>query len=237
MKIFRISVLAKMTSISIIAMTMMSCQKEFEFVSTIYQNDFEEGDSWDGLFNSQVIEFNNTRMLGNYHDGWIQLHLTDLPTHSILRFEFDLYILDSWDGNNTGNNGPDRWFMEVKKEWEYEQNSIEDWKYVTTFSNAGDPSRGLCFQELGCVPQSYPDRYPSFNFPRTGADQEMNGRCLQDDRPNGAMLYRFSQTILHDYSELHLFIYDSLVQDNAFSEPCDESWALDNLRITAFNEI
>ncbi len=237
MKILRISILIKIIGLSVLASSMISCQKEFEIVATIYENNFEDGEPWIELTNAQVLEFNDSRMLGNYHDGGFEVHMIDLPDHQILQFEFDLYIIDSWDGNNVSSGGPDKWFMEVKKEWDFNQPSVEDFKFETTFSNAGDPSRGLCFQELRCIPQSYPGPFPSFNLPRTDAVEEVNGFCLHRDRSNGAMRYRISQSILHDYSELHLYFYDSLVQDNAFSEPCDESWAIDNLSIRAFDEI
>ncbi len=237
MKILSYSAFPKTIGAVMIFMTILSCQQEFEFAAVIYENDFEDSTTFNGLTRHMTLQFDNSQMLGNYHDGGFELHMIDLPDHEILQFEFDLYILDSWDGNNAGNNGPDRWFMEVKREWKFNDQSAEDFKFETTFSNTGDPSRGLCFQELHCIPQSYPNRFPNFNLPRTEAVSRMNGLCLHRDRSNGASKYRITQTIFHDYSELHLFFYDSLVQDNAFSEPCDESWALDNLRILAFDEI
>ena len=235
MKNFKLFPYLRVLGLSSLFFVTLSCQKEFEIVSVIYENNFNDTTQYSGITNALPFEFNNSLMLGNYHDGGFRLDLIDLPSHQILQFEFDLYIMDSWDVND--NNGPDRWIMEVRKEWDFDQRSVEDFIFETTFSNTGDPSRSLCFQELYCNLQSYPNQFPSFNLPRTGAIEELNGYCHNDDLINGTMRYRITQTILHDYSELHLFIYDSLVQDNAFSEPCDESWALDNLKITAFDEI
>lgn len=232
-------VLSKRRGLGLLLLSFLciSCQKEFDVVFEVYRTNFELDESDLELTNQQYIDFDNSRMIGNYHDGGFEFHQIDLPSHSFIRVVFDLYILDSWDGNNMDAGGPDRWFMVSRRKWKIDQISQGDFEFETTFSNAGDPSRYDCFQEIGCKLQSYPGAYPSFNFPRTGAAEEFFGLCGKADLENGAMRYRVSQTFPHEHSEIHLFFYDSLVQDNAFSEPCDESWAMDNLRIFAIDEI
>lgn len=231
----KVSLVIKGLTATLVALLSFSCQKDYELVSEIYSSDFEE-EPFGGLTGAKVVEFNGSQMLGNYHDDGFQLHLIDLPDHKLLRIDFDLWIIDTWDGNNNGDNGPDRWFMEVKKEWEIDEHSIGDFMFETTFSNTGDHAVTPCFEELGCAFQSYPGRYPSYNFPRTESIGQANGYCWNQDLPNGATLYQISQTIFHDFSELHLFFYDSLVQEIASTKHCNESWALDNLQIIAIDQ-
>src|SRR5215470_94662 len=46
-------------------------------------------------------------------DETVTLTLRDLRSHTLATVAFDLYILKSWDGNNT-NYGPDRWSLSVQ---------------------------------------------------------------------------------------------------------------------------
>ena len=77
------------------------------FASTVYTNDFESG-SLGAIQNAQVKETEGYKNhgFGDYY-AWsdaketnaITLQLNDLPEHSYLKIEFDLAVINSWDGN------------------------------------------------------------------------------------------------------------------------------------------
>ena len=235
----KVSEIIRFLAVALLLVSLASCQKEYEVVATVFRSGFEadEPTVLDNIPYAQFLEYDNSRMLGVYHNGGFEMHFVDLPDHDLLRIDFDLYIIDSWDGNKTSVSGPDRWFMESRREWTREEPaSVDDFLYETSFSNAGDPEESPCLVEFGCSFQSYPGRYPSSNLPRTGIRRRINGFCHFDDLDNGTSVYRISQTIVHNFNELHLFFYDSLVQVNTQVKPCDESWALDNLTIRAIAE-
>lgn len=56
---------------------------------------------------------NRTRMfLGDFSNETVSLRLDELPPHAALLLEFDLLILNTWDGN-TPESGPDIWSLSV----------------------------------------------------------------------------------------------------------------------------
>jgi len=77
------------------------------FAISVYTNDFENG-SLGAIQNAQIKETEGYKNygFGNYY-AWsnatetnaITLQLNDLPEHSYLKIEFDLAVINSWDGN------------------------------------------------------------------------------------------------------------------------------------------
>jgi hypothetical protein len=65
-----------------------------------YTNDFEDnGDGWSvGQLNDAP---NGQSFLGEFNNETVTLTVTDLPTHTQVTVEFDLYVIRSWDGNQT----------------------------------------------------------------------------------------------------------------------------------------
>ena len=85
----------------------------------IYSTDFETGVDvdWsnDNMSTSAHGGFNSTHYHGNYStSGSTTLTLADLPSHTQLSLEFDLYLFQSWDGNNT-DWGPDYFSLGLAK--------------------------------------------------------------------------------------------------------------------------
>jgi hypothetical protein len=119
----------------------------------VYANDFE--DSADPL-----VEWSNPvtdttpeggrRFLGQFGSDTVELTLTDLPPHSSVTVSFDLYIINTWDGNF----GPDLWEF-----------SVTDGPTLlhTTFG-ATDAE----------TPQAYPDNYPEGDHPQGAGAAEVN---------------------------------------------------------------
>jgi hypothetical protein len=65
-----------------------------------YTNDFEDnGDGWSvGQLSSAP---SGEGFLGEFNNETVTLTVTDLPTHTQVTVEFDLYVIRSWDGNQT----------------------------------------------------------------------------------------------------------------------------------------
>ena len=200
-----------------------SCAKKISNEAVIYSNDFEKADL-NHITGGVITSYNGSRVLGNYNNGRFELILNELPEHDLIDVSFDLYIHDSWEGNqqlNEMQNGPDIWGMKVNgKSYIY-----------TTFSNLD------CVTGNICPPQSYPADYPNNNYnPRSGATKtNLPGFCSQLSKSNGTTLYRISKSISHSDKTLVLECFDELKQKDAADPKCDESWTVDNIKIKAIN--
>ena len=196
-----------------------TCAKETKSDVVVYENDFESGNLMD-ITSGKIASFNSTKVLGRYNNSGFKLALTGLPAHTLVEISFDLYILDSWDGNKLGVDGPDIWNMKVDG---------KDYIY-TTFSN-GNCGGGFC------LPQSYPNAYKnSDNNPATGAfNKSLKGACHFSTMVGGASMYKITKRIQHNGSNLTLECLDQLIQTNVIDPLCDESWAVDNIKIRAIN--
>jgi gliding motility-associated-like protein len=124
----------------------------FKPSDTLYFNDFENliGSEFSA---TTTMSFSGSSVLGNFGDQTITLSLSSLPIDSI-RLSFDLWIHDSWDGNNS-LDGPDS----LSISWN--QNSL----LHTTFSN-----------QTGGI-QSYPNNYPVNNPSKTGSILSASSLC------------------------------------------------------------
>src|SRR5262249_22320553 len=69
----------------------------------IYTNDFENGsDPLPGWSDKSLSRTPSGRgFLGEFINKVVSLSLDNLPAHSSLSLDFDLYLLHSWDGNAT----------------------------------------------------------------------------------------------------------------------------------------
>ncbi|OKS86929.1 hypothetical protein RG47T_2387 [Mucilaginibacter polytrichastri] len=186
----------------------------------MYSNDFESG-NLAGITSGTIALFNGTHVLGRYNSGGFNLTVPNLPKHDLVEITFDLYIHDTWDGNNldSGYSGPDLWSMLV------DGNS-----YIhTSFSNSD------CGVGVFCPPQSYPDNYLNSNHnPKAGAFRtDLPGACYLSGSPNGTTEYKISKTISHSSATLLLQCIGDLVQKNVSDPLCDESWSVDNINIKA----
>jgi hypothetical protein len=122
--------------------------------------------------------------LGQFGNNAVTLTLTGLPAHNSVIVSFKLFIIRTWDGNDT-QTGPDFWEFGV---------SGGPGFLRTTFSN--NPP----FQR-----QSYPGQYPS-SFPaRTGA--------LENNTLGyGDAVYAIGRTFAHRGSSLTLYFAGSHLQ-------------------------
>ena len=148
----------------------------------------------------------------------VSLAFTDLPMNMILDVSFDLYIINSWDGNNTTGYGPDYWSFGVAGEQEL---------LYTTFSSAGeyDPDWS----------QSYPDNYFADNPGRTGAAENNTLGYLEhsDWEYNWDSIYKLNFIVPYTGNSVTLEFAAFNLQEYSFS---DESWGLDNVSVAVIPE-
>ena len=165
-----------------------------------YENDFESN-HLDNITGGWISNYNNSNVLGKFSTELINWKIADLPTHDSIIFSFDLFIHDSWDGNE-----PDRWKLMI------DNNTV----YATTFNN-----------HAGGV-QSFPDDYPNGNHPSmTGAYQTGLPKSCFGGTYVATSLYKMNLKFSHTKD-----IIDVIFKGDVGSDKCDESWSIDNLKIS-----
>jgi len=139
-------------------------------------------------------------------DQTVTLTLTNLPPHRALKASFDLYILKSWDGNSPAY-GPDRWRLSV---------AGGPVLLDTTFSNNPKVNTEGSSQD-----------YPKPGSPPRTSAVSINtlGYAFFADS-----IYHLEFTFPHADSNVRLDFSSSLFEGKGTD---DESWGLDNVRITA----
>lgn len=201
----------------VIGLALCGCQKDVQESVLVYENDFEAGILW-SIEGGDLFIYEGNQMLGNYNNGGFVLTLDDLPDHNYISVTFDLYLHDSWDGNNNEPDGPDLWTVQVG-----------DAVFQTTFSNTPCGS-------LYCLKQSYPERFPTWNLPKTGATLvNLPIVCSNERLWSNTSMYRINRLFRHNDMHAKISFYDDLVQSNTDDPKCDESWSLDNLTVEAIN--
>ncbi len=198
----------------------------------IYQNDFENSDliNIDG---GAISFYNNTNVIGDFNNDGFTLHLNNVGDHEYIFVSFDLYIHGSWDGNFNGfdtNDKADKWIMEYRPDMDLFKDTSDD-KFVTTFSNSP------CFSNY-CLRQSYPEKYPYENNPKTGSFKtDLSRKCENNFFGGLTSLYKIERSFKSSGDAVVLRFYDELYQPNAIDKDgivqskCDESWSLDNLKV------
>ena len=169
---------------------------------TAYSDDFEGGAklAW---INGRTNDFYHaafTEFLGRYGNQTVSLTLVDLPPHDSVWLEFDLYLIDSWDGGDL-DYGPD----------------IFEVGYGGSRSNLLSNTFGECFapgDNLASEPEGSCDRDLGFN---PGFIDSIY-RNLNDGSSFG-----------HNGSELVINFSGRNLQGLD-----DESWGIDNVRVTVF---
>lgn len=179
--------------------------------TVVYFEDFEDphGPEWSSAARTQ--DGQGRTFLGPFTTSEITLSLTGLPTHSKLRIEFDLFVLDSWDGN--GHNFGGGTFLADVWRFTGPDGSVFD----TTFSCTSP-----AFHNIN-VRQAYPQAYPGGdNPPGTGAAESANfygNPSFEDSR------YELLFEKPHAGTGA-IFKFAGFGLD-------DESWGLDNVKVTA----
>lgn len=201
--------------IVLIAACCFSCEDILREEMMVYNNDFSKADLAN-FENGKLFIFEGDTVLGYYHDDEVRLRLDNLPAHNTIKITLEILLHDSWDGNPDNVGGPDYWYLK-----------LDDQSIVrTTFSNS------LC-ESTFCLYQSYPDNYPRFNDPKTGALRtDLPGRCQYINVEGWTSLYRITKLINHTDGQLSIAIGDELKQENTPEPVCDESWSVASIQVS-----
>ena len=169
-----------------------------------YSEDFEGtiNNEWN---NTNTFNFNNTEVLGSFANESINLSLFNLPTHTTVQIKFDLYIHDTWDGDEI---------------WNLKLNNST----IINTSFANPTQNGTSY--FGST-QSYPDNIPAINPPISGAyNSTLPWICNSDNNTNSSVLYKINKSINSSSSDI-IFEFSA----NSLQNLCDESWSIDNIQI------
>lgn len=174
--------------------------------STIYSSDFESGVGSEWSSNKRdTTPVGDRNFLGQLGYETVILTLNDLPLHTQVTVSFDLFIINSWDGNHAAW-GPDIWDLSVTN---------GPTLLHTTFSNIEENPVDH--------PQAYPDNYPGGNHsPCAGAiEVDSLGYTYYGDS-----VYHLSYTFSHCAPLVQLSFSASMTEGLS-----DESWGLDNVEV------
>ncbi len=199
----------------------------------VYSNDFQGavGSEWShtGIASAPNPDYANTRLfLGEFGNGSVNLSLNGLPTHGLTTVSFSLYLMRSWDGNDTAvvNNdplGPDTWTLGV---------AGGPTLLNTTFSNGGVVGQAYAPSPFatGCTGYNLSGLPAGEYNPMTGASEcySLGYTFSSPYVTNEAMdsVYDLSFTFPHTSSSIMLNF-----GANGLQSLDDESWGLDNVRV------
>jgi hypothetical protein len=141
--------------------------------------------------------------LGQFNNETVSLLLSGLPAHSEVTVSFDLFIIQSWDGNRTAPAGPDIWDLSV---------AGGPTLLHTTFASVDEGPN-----------QAYPDTFPGGDNPAGTGASEVNTLGYGF---SGDSVYHLSFTFSHSASTLQLNFSGTGLED-IFSE----SWGLNNVEV------
>lgn len=182
-------------------------------ILAIYCNDFEAGAGQEWNNPSLSITPTGRIFLGEFSNQAAILTLSELPTHTAIKYNFDLYLIRSWDGNELFLSdgqivGPDQWRMAVDGTTQL----------VTSFAN---------WVSLG-QKQAFPGIYPYASYPAQFASSEQQSLGYTINQSPMDSVYQMSYITQHTGDEFKLELSASGLQPIT-----DESWGVDNLCIFA----
>ena len=177
------------------------------FVYRRYNFDGYPGPDWLNAW--QGITPAGRTFLGPFSNQTASLMLTNLPLHDAITVSFDVFVINSWDGNNpTATIGPDIF----RVDWTNRNINL----LTTTFSN------------YLWANQSYPETFgEGDNLPQTGAVEiGALGYLSVGNGDLGSSAYPFSYNLTNNDSWLQLNFSAQNLEAG-----WNESWGLDNVRV------
>ena len=169
-------------------------------IQSLYSEDFEGaiGPEWNS---STSMSYDGSIVLGNFDNTTVTLSLANLPTDTIT-ISFDLWLHDTWDGNQSGN-GPDFW------SFKFNQATLLN----TTFNNHNGGT------------QSYPDNHLSSYPSLTGNVERITTDLCSGGQGNTRYSLEFK---VYNNQSTGTFSFIG----NASQSLCDESWSIDNVVVS-----
>ena len=193
------------------------CFKDLTNTDVVYENDFNNGNlfkvmvaGWNSSFtvfapvsDNRVNDFNGEKMIGKLNNNSVQLQLTNLPNHELLRVEFDLYLHNNWRNDL----------------WHFSIDGAD--QLLTGFSNTDT------------VKQSYPNWLGTGTglgpAGRNAMSIDLPAVCNRVNSSFGSSQYRIVRTLSHKGSSVDLVYGDSGGTPN---DTCTRSWSMDNLKVS-----
>jgi hypothetical protein len=204
----------------------------------VYFNDFQEDTVWSEWSDSSVAsapnpDYGGTRLfLGEFGNETVSLSLNGLPTHGFTTVSFSLYLIRSWDGNDTTEVsgdplGPDLWSLGVAGgptllSATFSSGNLAGQSYHGQFSLPGTQPSCSAYASWTGPAGSY--------APLSGANEcySLGYTFSSQDVTNEAMdsVYNLSFMFAHNAGDLVLNFSAAGLQGIA-----DESWGLDNVQV------
>jgi hypothetical protein len=178
--------------------------------SRVYFNDFgvSAGSEWS---NPTVATSNGESFLGasshGFGPGSNTLSLSKLSAHNKVKVSFDLYIIETWDGNGAYCCGPDNWQLTADGT-------------TLLYTNFANCTSG------GVETQAYPNQLPPYGPGGSFAPGEgafATGHLGFGSGVCGDRTYRLSYTFAHTAPTLTLTFTGM--------EDQDEGWGIDNVQV------
>ncbi len=150
------------------------------------------------------------------------VNTSSLPAHDSIRIEYDLFPANTWDGNGDFGGGTDFWYCI------FNQDTI----FTTTFSNTGG---------FGNT-QSFPDEFVDGSVPPyqqcsgiwpplpVNSNPGYTGALIPGTPNTISSKYRLTHTIAHNSSSAIIDFISGLNE-----APNNESWSMDNVEISLWN--
>lgn len=182
--------------------------------AVVYSNTFESGSSLSGWSIQRTSVTPTGRgFLGEFGNETPRLSLGDLGEHTAITVSFDLFIIRSWDGNNTTPGvGPDVWSMG------YDKSEGEQALLTTTFAN--QPAAWT-------RPQAYPSAFGFADNSMNAGASEVNTLGYFHREWALSAVYRMQFTFPHSDPSVSVWFRASGLQGLS-----DESWGLDNVVVS-----
>lgn len=174
----------------------------------VYSNDFEGtvGSEW-SKNSTEMTPKGGRNFLGRFANETVSLKLDNLTPHTDVSVSFDLFIIQSWDGNNK-IHGSDIWELSVANG----QTLLS-----TTFTN--NPA----------FTQSYPNAFSSGDNPARSGAAENN--TLGYINYYGDSVYNLSFIFPHVDDSLELIFSGAKLNFGGLTKD-SERWGLDNVKVS-----
>jgi hypothetical protein len=200
-------------------MVISGCTKNLTEVTTVYSNDFNDGNLKDlqilgwitnfstGVFppGAKLHQYQGSTMIGRLNNSRVEVTVNQLPEHDVVRVEFDLYVHETW------------------------RNDI----FVLRFDDQFRLITG--FSTDSTVKQAYPNWVGngSIEYPAGNQAQEiyLPSPCGKNVA-RGTNHYKMIQSMAHTKTSIKFDISDT---GGALNDTCNRSWSIDNLKITVLN--
>lgn len=187
----------------------------------VYENDFQSvaGSEWSHntlQYTPTPYSFAPRRFLGEFGNDTVSLNLSGLTSHTALTLTFDLYLIRTWDGSSSGTPfdfGNDSFKVAVGN-----GPVLLD----ETFSN-GNPA-GQSFGPAAINPQ-FTGSAERYSLGYVVPDSILAEPIVMDS------VYKLSYTFAHTTNQLTLNFSGYGLQAKG-----DESWGLDNVRVSMVPE-